>query len=355
MFFFVGEQSEKWARDCTTLFTHTHTLSPPQAATNLHARLATSHHPHCLWRDSACDASLAEFPPLTRSAAAGAYTTRLASITSLDCLPPLTEGWRDAASAAGCGDALETLLQRGPHEGGDDDDAAAPPAPPPPPPPFPGVAHAAGASAPEFDRRAALLALHGLEAKGVAPTAAAGEGTAPPARGSVRACDAALACTLCGGAVGLWAHVPEGECRSEGGDAGESAHPPDSPPPAKRTRAAAAAAAAPAPRSPWRGAAATVDATPLDIATVHRRQCPWVAPPRGGRVGWRWVLGLLVPSPAHADDDDDDATIPSPAAAATDRLRAVLSRAGLAAPGAGVTLASSPRQDVLTVAGATAE
>ena len=331
--------------------THPHTPSLlPQAATNLHARLATSHHPHCLWRDSSCDASLAEFPPLTRSAAAGAYTTRLASITSLDALPPLTDGWRAAAAAAGCGDALEALLQRGPHEGRDDGDAATAPRPPPPPP-VPGVAHAVGASALEFDRRAALLAVYGLEAKGVAPAAAAGAGNAPPPRGSLRACDAALACALCGGAVGVWAHVPAAECRSAGGDAGGSAPPSDSPPPAKCSRAAAAALAAPALRSPWRGADATADPNPLDAATVHRRQCPWVAPPRGGRVGWRWVLGLLIPSAAHADDDDDDNTIPSPAAAATDRLRAVLSRAGLAAPGAGVTLAS-PRQDVLTVAGA---
>ena len=317
-----------------------------QAGARFAARLVDAHAPACPWRGTGCDPGLAAFPALTRGAVVRAFESAVGAASALTRLPPLASSAYDRI-AGEAGERLETLLQAGVQPEGLR--SAVPPGPAPE-----REAGVAAAGTIEFERRCRLLALYGLEARVVAPAAGRGPAAGRP-RGSVRAVDAALGCSLCGGVAGLWAHVPLEEDVGAGGGGGAAAADADTPPPAKRTRAAAAAAAAPTPPSPWppTGAGAA-SPTPLDPATVHRHHCAWAAPPHpGARVGWRWCLHALVPGPGpHEEGGGDGDGACGGGAAAAARLRAVLRRGGLGGAGASP---DAPRLDVLTVGGEVVE
>lgn len=210
----------------------------------------------------------------------------------------------------------------------------------------------------------------------------------PPASampaGTVRACDAALRCEACGATAGLWSFVPSelcgngsgGRSEEEGGGAGAAAADSSTPPAAKQARRAEN----PSPLSGWStsppgkaAATAAAVAAPsrpreLDLISLHRSWCPFVDPldHRRRRVGWRWTLAALVPAVpgddeagegdarllrleedeeekeagakrdavgASANADTPASSPPTSSERATDRLRAVLARAGIIAPG----------------------
>ena len=217
----------------------------------------------------------------------------------------------------------------------------------------------------------------------------------PPASampaGTVRACDAALRCEACGATAGLWSFVPSelcggGEGGEEGGGGGAAAAKDvggDSTPPAAK-RAKGVGGWSPSSTSGKAPAAATAAFSrprELDLVSLHRPWCPFVDPadPPGGkkgkdkdggrrrrrrRVGWRWTLAALVPAVVGDDEagegdarllrleDEDDgeeegggakkagtaaaasASPPASSERATDRLRAVLARAGIVATAA---------------------
>jgi hypothetical protein len=235
------------------------------AASDFAARLVTSHRPDCAWRTGApADPGALAFPPLPADEVVREWAARADSGLELDCLPGL-EGV-DAVAAAYPA-RLAALLERGVvEEEGTVGESVLPPGPP-----LPsllaadrGSTTAAGlarSGSPAFHARRRLLALLGWTVRVVNPAAvklraaaaaaaadAAGAAAAratlaagpdaplPPLKlppppdprapvlppGSLRACDALLACDMCGASVGLWSHVPPGACGGGGGGGGGS-------------------------------------------------------------------------------------------------------------------------------------
>ena len=77
-----GRKSTPWG--------HTQSVVPvAQAAAKFAERLDTGHEASCPWLGNACDASVAQFPPLARPPVLAGFQERLAALGRLDALPPI--------------------------------------------------------------------------------------------------------------------------------------------------------------------------------------------------------------------------------------------------------------------------
>jgi hypothetical protein len=79
-------------------------LEPPiylaQIGREFSERLALAHEARCPWRTAACDASLAHFPPLERSAVLRTFRSRAAAIGRLNALPPISQEAYDCINSS---------------------------------------------------------------------------------------------------------------------------------------------------------------------------------------------------------------------------------------------------------------
>ncbi|BDA42042.1 probable nuclear-interacting partner of ALK at N-terminal half [Coccomyxa sp. Obi] len=227
---------------------------PPEEVTKIgrefSERLASAHDTGCPWVTSACDPSLAQFPPLDRSLVAADFAAREIAVGRLNVLPPIAEdayariiairrsrlhqllvhGPQKAAprlhltmsetlpesptagaSAQSNGDFRGFDLIRRPEEPTSND------SPKGSEQPAPGIACQ---GTPEFVRRQRFLALCGWDILAIRPDAAARSGDSPRpladaasrngygGGGALDATGVALGCEMCGARAGLWDFVP---------------------------------------------------------------------------------------------------------------------------------------------------
>ncbi|CAL8460907.1 g438 [Coccomyxa elongata] len=230
------------------------TTLPPEEVTKIGRefleRLASAHDTGCPWRTSACDPSLAQFPPLDRSVVAADFAAREKAVGRLNVLPPIAEDAYARINAVRRS-RLQQLLVHGPQRVARrlqlTVSETLPESPAPgatmhsnggfrgfdllrqpqelisndtlkgSEEPAPGIACR---GTPEFTRRQRFLALCGWDVLAIRPDAAARSGNPPTdaasrnsdgGRGGDGALDAtgtALGCEMCGARTGLWDFVP---------------------------------------------------------------------------------------------------------------------------------------------------
>lgn len=87
------EQQLGQSRDCCVgeILRQTLHCQCVQIGREFSERLASAHDTGCPWSTSACDPSLAQFPPLDRSVVAADFAAREEAVGRLNVLPPIAE------------------------------------------------------------------------------------------------------------------------------------------------------------------------------------------------------------------------------------------------------------------------